>query len=95
MTDIAYKAGKKANNVIGNAKAELGYARKTGQTTKLREGSKLLGVGGQALKAASVVGRGISGLALITGGIQTAVSLSDSLRRGEGFARLLSIGKQK
>jgi len=95
MTDIKHKVKKKASNVVGNAQAELGYASKKGQTTKLREGSKLLSVGGKALKTAGALGRGISGAALIAGGIQTVVSLTNSLRRGEGFAKLLQIGKKK
>jgi len=95
MTDIKHKVKRKASNVVGNAQAELGYASSKGQTTKVREGSKLLSVGGRALRTAGALGRGISGLALVTGGIQTAVSLTNSLRRGEGFAKLLQIGRKK
>ena len=83
----------KIGNVVANAQNELRYASKKHQTTKLREGAKLLSGAGKTLNTIGAVGKGISGLALLTGGITTSINLYNSLKRGEGFARLLKIGK--
>ena len=83
----------KLKNVAANADNELRFAAKKGQTIKVREGSKLLSAGGKALQTFGAAGKAVSGLALIAGGVHTATSLVNSLRRGEGFARLLKIGK--
>ena len=86
---------KTANRVVGNAQAELNYANRTGDMTKLREGTKLFqGAAGTVAKTTLSAGRMLGGIALVAGGIRTATSLVNSLQRGEGFAALIPKGKK-
>ena len=88
--DFTEQLVKKTNLVVGNAQAELNYANRTGDTTKLREGTKLFqGAAGNIARATFTGGRMIGGVALVAGGIRTSVDLSDSLRAGEGYAALI------
>ena len=85
----------KVSSLAGNAKNEINYAAKRGKTIKAREGAKLLSTAGKALKTVGAAGKAVAGAGLVLGGLSTAKSLYDSLRRGEGYAKLLKIGKKK